>query len=213
MLSKHNLWLHGALAYTTYMDRSDTALAVACQRGEKDAFGVLYDRYIERIYRFVYYKTFNKDVAEDITSAIFLKAFERISGFNASRGQFAQWIYGIARNAVIDHYRTTKPTKDIEDIFDLGTDERTEAKLDAVRTLENVEKYLKTLNPRQREIVTLRVWDERSYREIAEIVGGTEDAVKVMFSRTIRDLRQKLGPGALVALVLLGARYLTGFHS
>lgn len=196
------------------MDQSDTALALAVQKGDTEAFGTLYDRYVERIYRFVYYKTLNKDVAEDIVGAVFLKAFERIGGFNASRGKFAQWIYGIARNAVIDHYRTAKPQANIEDIFDLGVDDRTEAKIDAAAALKKVEKYLKTLNPRQREIVTLRIWEERSYREIAEIVGGSEDAVKVMFSRTIRDLRAKLGPQAALALMLLGhLGYLTEFRS
>lgn len=196
------------------MNRSDTELALAFQKGEQDAYGVLYDRYIERIHRFIYYKTFDKDIAEDITSAVFLKAYERIGGFNASRGQFAQWLYGIARNAVIDHFRTAKRHTNIEDIFDLGEDDRTEAKLDAKASLGKVERYLKTLNPRQREIVTLRVWEERSYREIAEIVGGSEDAVKVMFSRTMRELREKLGPQASLALILMGcARYLTDLRS
>jgi RNA polymerase sigma-70 factor, ECF subfamily len=196
------------------MERSDTELALAFQQGEQDAFAALYDRYIERIHRFIYYKTFDKDVAEDITSTVFLKAYERIGGFNAARGQFAQWLYGIARNAVIDHYRTLKRHTNIEDVFDLGEDDRTEAKLDAKASLGTVERYLKTLNPRQREIVTLRVWEERSYREIAEIVGGSEDAVKVMFSRTMRELREKLGPHAALVLLLMGcARYLTEFRS
>lgn len=200
------------------MERTDTELASACQQGNEEAFAALYDRYLERIYRFIYFKTFDKDIAEDITSTVFLKAFERIKGFDASRGKFAQWVYGIARNAVIDHYRTAKSYVPIEDVFDLGTDDRTEASLDAREALKGVEKYLKTLNPRQREIVILRVWEERSYREIAEIVGGSEDALKVMFSRTIRELREKLGPHAPLLLLLLGfstgcARYVTDIRS
>lgn len=181
----------------------DTEYAIAFKGGDTEAFGALYDRYIERIFRFVYFKTLDKDVAEDIVSTVFIKAHERISGFDPSRGVFSQWLYGIARNAVIDHYRTTKKHVDVEDIFDLGEDDRTEAKIDARDLLKKVEKYLTTLTPRQREIVTLRLWDELSYREIAEIVGGTEDAAKVMFSRTIRELRDKLGPAAAVALVML----------
>lgn len=185
------------------MDTSDATYVTEIQKGSQKAFGALYDRYIERIYRFVYFKTFDKDVAEDIVSTVFLKAYERIGTYDVKRGAFSQWIYGIARNAVIDHYRTQKQHIDIEDIFDIGEHERTEEKIDARELLVKVEKYLTTLNPRQREIVTLRLWEELSYREIAEIVGGTEDAAKVMFSRTIRELRDKLGPTAAVVLVML----------
>ncbi len=192
------------------MEVSDITYVLKCQRGDREAFGVLYDRYAEKIYRFVYFKVLNKDITEDIVSAVFMKAYEKIASFNAQKGNFSQWIYSIARNSVIDHYRTARKNIDIEDIFDLGEDERTEVKIDARNLLKKVEKYLTKLNPRQREIVTLRVWEELSYREIAEIVGGSEDSVKVMFSRTIRELRSKLGPEALSALVLLGNGYLVG---
>jgi len=185
------------------MESSNNELALRCQKGDKEAFGALYDRYAERLYRYIYFKTWNKDAAEDIVSVVFLKAFERIKSFNPNKGVFSQWIYGIARNAIIDYFRTVKPTADIEDIFDLGEDERTEAKLDARDMLLKVEAYLDKLNPRQREIVMLRIWEELPYREIAEIVGGSEDAVKVMFSRTIRELREKLGPTAIATLFLI----------
>ena len=62
--------------------------------------------------------------------------------------------------------------------------------------------YLQTLNAKQREIIMLRVWEEKSYREIAEIVGGTEDAVKMAYSRSIRDLREKCGQVSLGAIFL-----------
>lgn len=182
---------------------TDVEYATASQGGDRAAFGALYDRYIERVYRFVYYKTFDKEVSEDIVSQVFIKAYERIGSFDAKKGNFSQWIYSIARNAVIDHFRVAKRTVPIEDIFDLGEDERTEAKIDARDLLKKVESYLSKLSPRQREIVTLRVWEEMPYRDIAEIVGGSEDSVKMMFSRTIRELREKLGPAALVALLAL----------
>ncbi len=184
-------------------ERSDSVCVEASQSGDGSAFAELYDRYVERIYRFVYFKTFDKDTAEDIVSTIFLKAYERIGTFDAGKGVFSQWLYGIARNAVVDHYRSAKQHVDVDDLFDLGEDERTEEKIDARELLAKVERYLVTLNARQREIVTLRLWEELSYREIAEIVGGTEDAAKVMFSRTIRELREKLGPAAAMALAML----------
>jgi RNA polymerase sigma-70 factor, ECF subfamily len=178
----------------------DAIYAKKCAAGDREAFGVLYDRYIEKIYRFVYYKTFGKEVAEDITSAVFHKAFEKIGSYHESKGPFSAWIYRIARNAVIDHYRTLKKTVPIEDVFDLGEENRTEEAHDAILLLSRVEEFMKTLTPRQREILTLRIWEELSYREIAERIGGTEDSVKMAFSRAICEVREQCGPRALLIL-------------
>ncbi len=173
----------------------DDALYVArCQSGETDAFGVLYDAYFDKIYRFVYYKTFSAEVAEDITSDVFHKALQKIQSFDAEKGTFSAWVYRIARNSVIDYYRTKQTVVPIEDVFDVAVDDRTVESLDAHATLTKVTEYLKTLNAKQREIITLRIWEERSYKEIAEIVGGSEDSVKMAFSRGIRELRERCGP-------------------
>lgn len=181
----------------------DAQFAHASSAGDANAFGVLYDRYAARIYRFIYYKTFSKEVAEDLTSEVFLKAFEKIGSYTETKGTFSAWLYRIARNAVIDHYRTRKTAVPIDDLFDLGTDDRTAASLDAAASLKKVTEYLSTLTARQREIITLRIWEERSYREIADIVGGSEDSVKMMFSRSIRELRTNCGPFAIVFLCML----------
>jgi RNA polymerase sigma-70 factor (ECF subfamily) len=181
----------------------DHQLAERCIRGENEAFGILYDRYIGKIYRFIYYKTFVRETAEDITSDVFHKAFERIHSFNSSKGTFSAWIYRIARNSVIDHYRTQKKNIPIDDVFDLHTENRTALEHDALTTLARVEEYMKTLPARQREIITLRLWEELSYKEIAEIMGGTEDGVKMAFSRAIRELREQCGPFALTLFLAL----------
>ncbi len=179
----------------------DHVYATKCHHGDVAAFGILYDRYVEKIYRFIYYKTFSKEVAEDLVSDVFTKALEKINSYNPDKGAFSAWLYRIARNAVIDYYRTRKTVVAIDDIFDLGVDDRTPEAHDAVHALGKVTDYLKTLTPKQREIITLRVWEEKSYREIAEIVGGTEDSVKMAFSRSIRDVREHCGPFALTLLI------------
>lgn len=182
---------------------SDEIYIQRFKSGESTAFGELYDRYSKKIYRYVYYKIFNKEVTEDIVSDVFYKALERIDSYDPKKGLFSAWLYRIARNTVIDKYRMKRETVDIEDIFDLGEDERTEEKLDAEATLKKISKYLETLTPKQREIVILRVWEEMSYKEIAEIVGGTEGSVKMTFSRTIREVREKMGPFAVLLLMLM----------
>jgi len=186
----------------------DDALFVSkCKAGDTEAFGVLYDRYIGKIYRFVFYKTFVKEVAEDITSDVFHKALQKINLYDEDKGVFSAWIYRIARNNVIDYYRSQKGDVSLDDVFDVGFDERTPESLDAIAALDKVQDYLQTLSSKQREIVTLRVWEDLSYREIAEIVGGTEDGVKMSFSRSIRELREKYGP--LSPLLLFAAVGLT----
>ncbi len=172
---------------------TDLSDVMESQAGNSAAFGALYDRYLDRIYRFVYYKVWSKEIAEDLTSEVFTKAFQKINSFDAAKGSFSAWLYRIARNAIIDYYRTKKSTVPIDDLFDIGFDERTAEQTDALMALEKVEIYLKTLTPKQREIITLRIWEERSYKEIALIVGGTEDSVKMAFSRSIRDVREKCG--------------------
>ena len=183
----------------------DSLYVSRCQEGDIEAFGVLYDRYIDKIYRFVFYKTFVKEVAEDITSDVFHKALQKINSYEADKGVFSAWIYRIARNNVIDYYRSQKGDVPLEDVFDVGFDERTPESLDAIAALDKVNVYLETLSSKQREIITLRVWEELSYREIAEIVGGTEDGVKMAFSRSIRELREKCGPiSPLLLFVAVG---------
>jgi RNA polymerase sigma-70 factor (ECF subfamily) len=134
---------------------------------------------------------------------VFHKAYTRLDSFDVSKGNFSQWIYRIARNAVIDHYRTQKKTVPIEDVFDLGEDDRTIEEHDALITLEKVRSFMETLKPHQREIITLRIWEELSYREIAELTGGTEDSAKMAFSRAMKELREKCGPLALLMLTAI----------
>ncbi len=206
--------MSGSLRYTSEMDE-DSSYVAKVQLGNTEAFGVLYDRYLDKIYRFIYYKTFSKELAEDLTSDVFHKALTKIGSFDGEKGSFSAWLYRIARNSVIDHYRTKKNDVPLEDTFDVGVDERTPETLDAIAELGKVTEYLKTLHPRQREIIMLRVWEERSYKEIAEIVGGTEDAVKMAFSRSIRDLREKCGNVSLGAIFIacgvLGSLHLADF--
>ncbi len=184
------------------MDNEQTYVRKA-QSGDSAGFAMLYDFYIDKIYRFIFYKTFSKEGAEDLTSDVFTKAFQKINSYDSTKGPFGAWLYRIARNAVIDHYRTRKAHVPIDDMFDIASDDRTVEQKDAIMALEKVSEYLKTLTPKQREIITLRIWEERSYKEIAEIVGGTEASVKMAFSRSIRDVREQCGTSGLTLLFMM----------
>lgn len=178
----------------------ESKLIKRAQAGDNEAFGQLYDSYFNPIYRFIYYKVFSKETTEDLTSDTFMKALNRIGSYKMDKGRFNSWLYQIARNTVIDYYRTRKEDVDLDDVFDVPHDDRTVEQLDALTNLASVEAYLKALPARQREIITLRIWEEKSFKEIADILGGTENSIKMAFSRSIRQLREVCGEAALLWL-------------
>lgn len=177
----------------------EAQLVENCQNGKLDDFGLLYDRYIRKIYDFIYFKTHHKETAEDLCSKTFIKALEKISTCDVQKGTFSSWIYRIARNTVIDHYRTQKTNLDIEDAWDLSTNEDILKDLDNKQKFEKVQEYLKGIKAEHRDLVLLRVWSGLSYKEIAQITGKSEESCKMAFSRVISKVRQEV----LIAFLLL----------
>lgn len=188
------------------METLDEAKIIqSIQAGNAQDFGALYDAYVKKIYNFIYFRTHHKETAEDLTSQVFFKALEKIRQFNLERGSFSSWIYRIARNAVIDQYRTKKDDTAFEDALEVKSSENIENEIDNKNTLREIEKYLHTLKPEQREIIIMRVWDELTYQEISEITEKSEGSLKMMFSRTIAELRKEL-PLALYIVLIIGSK-------
>ncbi len=181
----------------------ESAIIERCQRGEMQHFGLLYDAYIGKIYRFVYYKTMHRESAEDLTSQTFFKALEAMPSFDLRKGSFSSWLYRIARNNVIDFYRTNRNIDDIDSVYGLSATTDTAADLDVAQLLAEVRTYLESLKPEQREIVMLRLWDQLSYREISEITGKSIGNCKMTFSRTLARLRAVLPITSLILLLLI----------
>lgn len=173
------------------MDYNEEDLIRAAQSGNNEAFGYLYDRHIRVIYDFVYYRTRHKETAEDLTSQTFFKALRSIQSVDPSK-PFISWLYKIAHNTVLDHYRTRKFTEDIDEVFDLSDGTDVVQSLDTVRETEKVQKYLASLSPVERDVVILRVWQEMPYKEIAAMIGKTEASCKMIYSRSIKKLRELL---------------------
>jgi len=171
------------------------------------AFEAQYDAHVRKIYKYVYYRTQHRETAEDLTSQIFLKAFDKLGGFDESRGTFSAWIYGIARNALTDHYRASRDEIDIDDVWDLRSDADVVRDAEARERVEKLRPYLQALPKDQRELLFLRLWDGLSYKEIAALTGRSEDACKMAFSRTIARLRKDV-PASLIMLLLLTHRIL-----
>jgi len=159
-------------------------------RQNSDDFTVLYDKYVKQIYRFVFFKVSNKEEAEDITSEVFLKAWNYIQD-NKEIKSFSGLLYRLARNCVVDLYRAKAsrgavPINEQTDMSDGGEwyedlNNRSEA--------QEILKALKKLKQEYQEVLTLKYVDELKVEEIAEITGKGKIAVRVTLYRALKKLK------------------------
>jgi RNA polymerase sigma factor (sigma-70 family) len=175
-----------------------------CRNGNLTRFSALYDLYAEKIYRFIYLKTHHKETAEDIMSVVFIKTLENISSYDMKKAKFSTWLYRIAGNTVIDHYRAARPSANIEDAWDISDGIDIARDADMKLRLATVQKHMQKLAPKQRDIIMMRIWQDMSYEEIAEIMGSSTDAARMLFSRAMRELKKEMPLGALITLLTLG---------
>lgn len=162
------------------------------KKGESEAFGLIYDQYLERIYRFIYLKVSSREEAEDLSQQVFMKAWEAMYRFKDEGLPFSSWLYRIARNLVIDFYRTKKPNITLEENITIEAVENSEE-----RALENHEgeeliKALKELTEEQKDVIILRFIEGLSYKEIAKITKKNQPALRILQHRALNKLRKIL---------------------
>lgn len=166
-------------------------------------FTKIYDDYSDRIYRFIYYKTYNREIAEDIMSATFLKAIEKQNSYRSRKGDIGPWLFTIARNLTIDHYRKNRIHLNINDIWDLSTYEDVAVDTENRILLEELKEYLGKLKAAQREVIIMRIWMDMPYREIAGVLGKSESSLKMMFGRTIKLLKNQMSEKEFLTMILI----------
>ncbi len=157
--------------------------------GDSDAFAQLYDAYLGRVYRYVYVHVSDEQTAEDLTSQVFLKAWEHLDHYRSGSSPFLAWLYTIARNQVIDHYRTRKQTVTIDEVITLPAkedtvDEQVQSRFD----LQAVSGALKFLTEEQQEVLTLRFIAGLETHEIARQMNKAEGAVRALQMRALQTL-------------------------
>ena len=183
----------------------ENRLAQRSRMGDREAFGRLYELFAKRIYAYFYYRSLSRETAEDLTSAVFVSALEGLEGFRPDLGGFSAWIYSIARNALIDHFRRGDRFQSLGNFAGgiWALTDGTDLELDAQnRDLwERLVPYLAGLSGEQREIIILKLWDGLSYREIAGSLGKSEGACKMAYSRALSLLREAMPLSLLIAFL------------
>lgn len=163
-------------------------------KNDPDAYAELYDLYVKRIYRFVYFKVGATEEAEDITSEVFLKTWNYlIENSEKEVKSFSGLLYRIARNAIIDFYRTRNTTQSVEKISEeseWGDSGKWAKDLNAKVDAQNILAAIKKLKQEYQEVLTLRYVDELEMDEIAEITGKGSIAIRVTLHRALKKLKE-----------------------
>lgn len=175
-------------------------LALQARSGDKNAFAALYNANIKKIYDFIYYKTLNKELAEDLTSQVFLKVLKNITKFSSNN--FTAWLYTIARHTVIDYYRSNQETKNIEDCWDLVDASNLIDDVDDSLSLTKIKLAMQELSSTDRDLLIMRLWLDLSFKDIALSLDKKEATVKVSFGRAVNRLRQKVTPTLFLLISL-----------
>jgi RNA polymerase sigma-70 factor (ECF subfamily) len=175
-------------------ETDDRELIARAAKGDREAFGAIYERYVFKVFRHVYYLTSDPHTAEDLTGQTFLNALEAIHRYEVRGAPFLAWLLRIAYNLTVNHKKVrnngTTPLPDTVEIpGTLSSPEETcEAKADGERVWEGV----RTLRGDQRQVIVMRFVDGLSYPDIARVLGKSIGAVRVIQYRALSALRRRL---------------------
>ncbi|MFF5175327.1 ECF subfamily RNA polymerase sigma factor, BldN family [Micromonospora sp. NPDC000089] len=196
-----------ATGFPSRPDPSDPATEVwglveRAQAGESEAFGLIYDRYVDTVFRFVYFRVGNRQLAEDLTSDTFLRALKRIGSFTWQGRDLGAWLVTIARNLVADHFKSGRYRLEVTtgDVLDADREDRGPEGSPEAAVVEHITNValltaVKQLNPEQQECIVLRFLQGFSVAETARAMGKNEGAIKALQYRAVRALARLLPDG------------------
>jgi len=175
------------------------ALVTLAQQGDAEAFGLVYDRYVDQIYRYLYYRVGSHALAEDLTSETFLRALRRIDSFTYTGKDIGAWFTTIARNLVTDHVKSSRFKLEVSTADMLDADQSNPGGDDGVET-QVIERLrdaalldaVRRLKPEQQECIVLRFLQGLSVAETSGVMGRSEGAVKQLQLRAVRALAKLL---------------------
>jgi RNA polymerase sigma-70 factor, ECF subfamily len=160
-------------------------------QGDAEAFGKLYDIHLDAVYRYLYYKVRNGAEAEDLTSQVFLKAWEAMPRYQVREAPFVHWLIRLARNAVIDRYRTARSHEGLSEALQSRDPDPQGEYLREERARELVE-AIRRLPEEYQTVIALRFMQDMTYQELAGLTGKSPGALRVIQHRALGALRRLL---------------------
>jgi RNA polymerase sigma-70 factor (ECF subfamily) len=181
--------------FEDHQPMADHLLLSSAKEGDAEAFGVLYERYADRVFRYLFAHIDNRLDAEDITEDVFLRVWRSLPNYREQGVPFLAFLFRIARNALIDHYRRSNPVKGQVSIDDMALrDHNPGPGESAMSSLEREElrESLEQLREDYRTVLVLRFLSELSPEETAQVMGRSQGAVRVLQHRALASLRTML---------------------
>lgn len=177
------------------MDLSDEEILTRASKGDRDAFGMLYERYIDRIYNYVFYRTGNTNDAEDLTARVFQRAMNHIVNYTDRGVPFSAWLYRIAHNLVANWHRDRSRKQEIplSDAPLVSKGDHPESTLVHTQQQDALLALIRCLPAERQTLLILKFVEHLSNAEIGEIMGRSEGAVKSLYHRTLLALRDEIG--------------------
>jgi RNA polymerase sigma-70 factor (ECF subfamily) len=183
------------LASASEQATAETRWVQAAIAGDTEAFASLYESYVDQVYRFIFYRVGDHQTAEDLTSQVFFKAWDNLGRYQLRGLPFGAWLLRIARNTVIDYYRTFKETTLLEPAALAQSDPAANVAGQVERRLEAewLQTVMQQLTEDQHQVLTLRFIEGLSTSEIAQVLGKREGAIRALQMRGLQALAELIG--------------------
>lgn len=149
---------------------------------------LIYTEYREKVMRYMLKKVQNPHDSEDLTSEVFLKVFKKLESFDESKASLSTWIYTVARNTVIDYYRTRRDTSELDE--NLTAAENADTSFFRKETLEILANALEELDERSRNIVILHYYNGLTLKSIADSIGISYSHTKLLHNKALSELKK-----------------------
>jgi len=164
------------------------------QQGDRDALEELYLIHFDRIYSYLHVSVGNRHDAEDLTTQTFLKMLEKIGTFKWRSAPFSAWLFRIAHNLAMDHFRAHRRWQPEEEVPEVPGEEEPSAELVAMQQIgrESMSKLIEELSPEQQQVLTLKFVFNFPNAEVATILGKTEGAIKSLQHRALVSLQKQI---------------------
>lgn len=173
---------------------NDEGRLVEAAKKDREAFGELYERYADRIYSYLYYRTGHVREAEDMTARVFVRAVQHIDNYEDRGAPFSAWLYRIARNMLSNWYRDRSKRRwiSLDNVTESVVSEGPERYSQETQDREALLAAIRRLPPDRQELLILKFVEQHSNAEIGEIMGRSEGAIKALYHRTLLALRAQM---------------------